>query len=343
MERTLVEAARATAARIWEGWFARDLIIEDGRCRGVTALDPGGAVVELRAAHTLLATGGAGQLYSVTTNPPQSSGDGVAMALRAGVPVADIEFVQFHPTALHGSTAGPRPLLSEALRGEGALLRDRQGRRFVDELQPRDVVAAAVAARMREDGVEHVWLDVSAVEGFANRFPTLAAVVRDLGLDPVRDWLPVAPAAHYLCGGALTDLDGATALPGAVGRGRDGLHRRARGQPAGVELAAGGHGVRRPGGRGGAVGKRGARRDRRPPPGPAAGRLHAGDDRRALAPRPAVHPRGEEPGGPGQGSRAPPTGHDPRRRGGAHSRVAGCCSRRDRTAGAGARRAGQPG
>ena len=114
------------------------------------------------------------------------------MGLRAGVPVADVEFVQFHPTALHGSAAGPRPLLSEALRGEGALLRDQHGQRFVDELQPRDVVAAAVAARIPEDGVDHVWLDVSAVEGFNSRFPSLAAVVRDSGLDPDRDWLPVA-------------------------------------------------------------------------------------------------------------------------------------------------------
>jgi L-aspartate oxidase len=214
VERTLVSAARQTAAHIWEGWFALDLIVEGGRCRGVAALDANEELVELRAAHTLLATGGAGQLYSVTTNPPQSSGDGLAMALRAGVPVADVEFVQFHPTALHGSNAGPRPLLSEALRGEGALLRDHHGRRFVDELQPRDVVAAAVAARMREDGVDHVWLDVSGVDGFTTRFPTLAAVVRDRGLDPRRDWLPVAPAAHYLCGGVLTDLDGATTLPG---------------------------------------------------------------------------------------------------------------------------------
>jgi L-aspartate oxidase len=214
VERTLVDAARQTAAHIWEGWFALDLIVAGGRCRGVTAIDPGGQTAELRAAHTLLATGGAGQLYRVTTNPPQSSGDGLAMGLRAGVPVADVEFVQFHPTALHGSAAGPRPLLSEALRGEGALLRDQHGQRFVDELQPRDVVAAAVAARIREDGVDHVWLDVSAVEGFNSRFPSLAAVVRDSGLDPERDWLPVAPAAHYLCGGILTDLDGATALPG---------------------------------------------------------------------------------------------------------------------------------
>jgi L-aspartate oxidase len=214
VERTLVDAARQTAAHIWEGWFAVDLIVAGGRCRGVTALDATGRPAELRAAHTLLATGGAGQLYSVTTNPPQSSGDGLAMALRAGVPAADIEFVQFHPTALHGATAGPRPLLSEALRGEGALLRDHRGRRFVDELQPRDVVAAAVADRIREDGLDHVWLDVCAIDAFDARFPSLAAVVRHLGLDPEHDWLPVAPAAHYLCGGVLTDLDGATALPG---------------------------------------------------------------------------------------------------------------------------------
>jgi L-aspartate oxidase len=144
----------------------------------------------------------------------QSTGDGLAMALRAGVAVADVEFVQFHPTALHGATSGPRPLLSEALRGDGALLRDHRGKRFVDEMQPRDVVAAAVAAQIRESGVDHVWLDISAVDHFEGRFPTLAASVRARGIDPARDWLPVAPAAHYMCGGVLTDLDGATALPG---------------------------------------------------------------------------------------------------------------------------------
>jgi L-aspartate oxidase len=136
------------------------------------------------------------------------------MALRAGVAVADVEFVQFHPTALHAATPGPRPLLSEALRGEGALLRDRHGQRFVDEMQPRDVVAAAVAERISGDGVDHVWLDVSGIERFEDRFPTLATVVGGIGLDPGRDWLPVAPAAHYMCGGVLTDLNGATALPG---------------------------------------------------------------------------------------------------------------------------------
>jgi L-aspartate oxidase len=211
VERTLVEAARSSATSIWENAAAADLLVEGGRCRGVL-LAEGGTV---RAGATLLATGGAGQLYTVTTNPPQATGDGVAMALRSGVAVADVEFVQFHPTALYlPSGSAPRPLLSEALRGEGALLRDRAGRRFVDELQPRDVVASAVAVAIRESGLDHVWLDVGPVEGFEQRFPTIAAAVRGAGLDPGRDWLPVAPAAHYLCGGILTDLDGATSLPG---------------------------------------------------------------------------------------------------------------------------------
>jgi L-aspartate oxidase len=135
------------------------------------------------------------------------------MALRAGVAVADIEFMQFHPTALHHA-AMPRPLLSEALRGHGALLRDADGRRFVDELQPRDVVARAMTKRMLEQGVDHLWLDATGLEHFDARFPTIAASVRAIGLDPARDWLPIAPAAHYLSGGILTDLDGAAELPG---------------------------------------------------------------------------------------------------------------------------------
>jgi L-aspartate oxidase len=108
----------------------------------------------------------------------------------------------------------PRPLLSEALRGHGARLRDAEGQRFVDELSPRDVVSRAMAARMLEQGVEHLWLDATGLENFDQRFPTIAASVRSIGLDPTSDWLPIAPAAHYLSGGVLTDLDGASALPG---------------------------------------------------------------------------------------------------------------------------------
>ncbi len=213
IERALVEAVRRTAAAVLEGWFALDLVVTDGRCRGVRALDPDGQPERGPGHHTVLATGGAGQLFAVTTNPVQSTGDGLAMALRGGVAVADVEFMQFHPTALH-HPAMPRPLLSEALRGHGALLRDASGDRFVDELSPRDVVSKAMTARMLEQGVDHLWLDATGLDAFDVRFPTIAASVRGIGLDPSSDWLPVAPAAHYLSGGVVTDLDGASSLPG---------------------------------------------------------------------------------------------------------------------------------
>ena len=213
VERALVAATATGAVAVLERWFALDLVVEDGRCRGVLALAPDGATVRVLASHVVLATGGAGQLYAVTTNPSEATGDGFAMALRAGVPVADVEFVQFHPTALHHPLM-PRPLLSEALRGHGALLRDRDGDRFCDELSPRDVVSRAMAARMAEQGVEHLWLDATGLERFEERFPTIAASLGAVGLDPTRDWLPVAPAAHHVSGGVVTDLWGATALEG---------------------------------------------------------------------------------------------------------------------------------
>ncbi len=213
VERALVDATRASAAAVLEEWFALDLLVEGGRCRGVLALGADGRLVEVRATHTVLATGGAGQLFAVTTNPAEATADGLAMALRAGVAVADVEFMQFHPTALH-HPAMPRPLLSEALRGHGALLRDARGERFVDELAPRDVVSCAMAERMRAQSVDSLWLDATALTAFDSRFPTIAASLAAIGLDPATDWLPIAPAAHYLSGGVLTDLSGATTLPG---------------------------------------------------------------------------------------------------------------------------------
>jgi len=213
IERALVEAVHRTAAAVHENTFALDLVVERGRCRGVVAMGPDGAPRQVAARNVLLATGGAGQLFAVTTNPAEATGDGVAMALRAGASVADIEFVQFHPTALHHPRR-PRPLLSEALRGHGALLRDRDGERFVDEMLPRDEVSRAMTQRMLDQGVDHLWLDATGLESFEQRFPTISADLAAAGLDPARDWLPIAPAAHYLCGGVVTDLDGANDLPG---------------------------------------------------------------------------------------------------------------------------------
>ncbi len=213
VERALVAAVRDSAAAILEDWFALDLVVDAARCAGVVALDPSGGLRRVEATHVVLACGGAGQMYAVTTNPVEATGDGIAMALRAGVPVADLEFVQFHPTALHHA-AMPRPLISEALRGHGAVLRDSAGNRFVDELLPRDLVSRAIAVKLAEEGSEHVWLDATGLEDFGRRFPTIAETLDEAGFDPVHDWLPVAPAAHYISGGILVDLDGATALPG---------------------------------------------------------------------------------------------------------------------------------
>ena len=213
IERALVQAVRTSAVVIHEETFVRDLLVGDNGCVGVVCISRDGVTHEVGARNVLLAAGGAGQMFSVTTNPPEATGDGVAAALRAGAAVADLEFFQFHPTALHHSLS-PRPLLTEALRGHGAVLRNVHGDRFVDELLPRDVVSRAILAQMRADGTENVWLDATGLDAFDQRFPNIAAVLARAGLDASVDLLPVHPAAHHLCGGVLTDLDGATTVPG---------------------------------------------------------------------------------------------------------------------------------
>jgi L-aspartate oxidase len=218
IERALVAAVQGSGADVREGWLAVDLLVEHGRAVGVRAVGPNGPE-SVRARHVVIATGGAGQCFAVTTNPALSTGDGIAMAMRAGVAVADLEFMQFHPTALHHPSM-PRPLLSEALRGEGAILRDERGIAFMrdehplGDLAPRDVVAKAITRRLNERDLAHLWLDATGIDEFPTRFPTIWAACQSVGLDATEDWLPVAPAAHYLSGGVCTDLDGATTLPG---------------------------------------------------------------------------------------------------------------------------------
>jgi L-aspartate oxidase len=197
-----------------------------GRTAGVTlhVLGEGSAdgVGAVRARAVVLATGGMGQVYAATTNPAVSTGDGVALGLRAGAVATDLEFVQFHPTALYlgPGARGQQPLVSEALRGEGAVLRDGAGERFMvgihelAELAPRDVVAKAITRVQLRDGVDHVWLDARGVPGLAARFPTIVARCREAGIDPVTQLVPVTPAAHYASGGLATDLTGQTTVPG---------------------------------------------------------------------------------------------------------------------------------
>jgi L-aspartate oxidase len=232
IERALVRAAAGLP--LLTGHVAVDVLRDRGRAVGLAVLDEEGRPGVLHAQAVLLATGGYGQLYASTTNPATATGDGVALALRAGAAAADLEFVQFHPTVLYtGPTTGRRPLVTEAVRGEGAVLLDRAGRRFLAgvhplaDLAPRDVVAAAITRRMAETATECVYLDARALDGFPARFPTVYAACRAAGVDPVREPIPVTPAAHYACGGVVTDLDGRTGVPGLYAAGevaRTGLH-----------------------------------------------------------------------------------------------------------------------
>ncbi|MEW9549976.1 L-aspartate oxidase [Nonomuraea sp. NPDC050783] len=229
VQRALVEAVRASDIEIIEHALVLDLLKDArGRARGVTlhvmgegARDGVGAVL---ARAVVLATGGMGQVYAATTNPAVSTGDGVALALRAGAVVRDLEFVQFHPTVLwlgEGST-GQQPLISEAVRGEGAFLVDHEGNRFMADvheladLAPRDVVAKAITRTMRETGRDHVYLDGRHFgrHTWETRFPTIYAVCREHGVDPAAEPIPVAPAAHYASGGVRTDLRGRTSIEG---------------------------------------------------------------------------------------------------------------------------------
>ncbi len=226
----LVASVRDADLTVVEGAFLADLIVEDGVVRGIRVVVDG-AVSELSADAVVVATGGAGHLYAHTTNPLGTTGDGIAAALRIGAAVADLEFVQFHPTIL---AEGSAFLVSEAVRGEGATLIDSDGRRFVfdshpdGELAPRDVVARAIARQSARQGFP-VRLDATMIGSsrLAQRFPTIDRVTRERGLDWASDPIPVTPAAHYLMGGIVTDLDGRTSVPGlfAVGEvARTGVH-----------------------------------------------------------------------------------------------------------------------
>ncbi|TDE08968.1 L-aspartate oxidase [Jiangella asiatica] len=233
ISRALLDALEAIREdpqiEVYEHALVTDILTDaSGRACGVTLHVIGegtqsGVGAALGRA-VVLATGGLGQVYASTTNPPVSTGDGVAVALRAGAAVADLEFVQFHPTVLWlgRSAKGQQPLISEAVRGEGAVLRDVEGRRFMvgrhelAELAPRDVVAKGVVTAMAETGAEHVWLDARHLGGefLAERFPTIVARCRSYGIDPATDLVPVAPAQHYASGGVRTDRRGRTSVPG---------------------------------------------------------------------------------------------------------------------------------
>ncbi|MFT3873759.1 MAG: L-aspartate oxidase [Nocardioides sp.] len=223
---TGVERLRGSAVTLTLGIGALGIGTHGRQVTGAVVRTPEGDVV-VRARATVLATGGLGHVYARTTNPVGVDGSGLALALAAGANLVDMEFVQFHPTALAtGAASGQLPLVSEAVRGEGAVLLDADGRRFMlgrhplADLAPRDIVAREITKVAAETGSAHVWLDARPIgRALPARFPTFVASCATLGLDPADDLVPVAPAEHYLCGGVATDRWGATNVPGlyAVG------------------------------------------------------------------------------------------------------------------------------
>lgn len=207
--------------------FTVDLVVEDGRCCGAVVLDEhSGEQFILPAKAVVLSTGGAGQIYARTTNPPNATGDGMAMAFRAGALLQDMEFVQFHPTALFLPSSPPF-LLSEAMRGEGGQLRNHKGEAFMQRyhplgaMAPRDIVARAIWAEMAATKSRHVYLDVThlGADFVKRRFPTIYSTCLRYDIDITEEWIPVSPSAHYMMGGVWTDLNGATTLPGLFAAG----------------------------------------------------------------------------------------------------------------------------
>jgi L-aspartate oxidase len=226
--RVLIDKVRSTStvSKI-DFAFTRDLIIENNRCVGAVVCQQAfRKVLIISARAVVLATGGAGQLYERTTNPAVATGDGMAMAFRANAALVDMEFVQFHPTALFRPGA-PQFLLSEAMRGEGGMLKNINGQRFMDqydparELAPRDVVTRAIHAEMAATQANNVFLDMThlTAEYVTRRFPRIYRTCKDLGIDITKEPIPVSPAAHYIMGGVKTDLWGATSIPGLFAAG----------------------------------------------------------------------------------------------------------------------------
>lgn len=218
--RALVEKVKSDPTlELWDDHFVLDLLTEDGECRGAIVQKPDGSRVAVFGRATILCTGGTGQLYRYTTNPEVATGDGVAMAYRAGADIRDMEFNQFHPTSLCYPGA-PRFLISEAVRGEGAYLRNIRGDRFMEnyhpqlELAPRDVVARAIVSEMEATKSTYVYIDITheTPDLIKHRFPTIYEFCLNYGLDMTTDWIPVAPAAHYMMGGVKTNLRGETSI-----------------------------------------------------------------------------------------------------------------------------------
>lgn len=230
VERILLEKlSTIKRCTVQENVFLLDFIVSEGKCSHVLAYDEKAKnILVIEAKAVLLSSGGSGQLYGITTNPEISTGDGIASAYRCGAELTDLEFVQFHPTALYLKSqqkGKPLFLISEALRGEGAILRNSKGYAFMadydkrKELAPRDVVTRAIFTEMEKNKCPFVYLDISPIENFAKRFPNIWGTCKEFGIKLSKKMIPVEPAAHYMMGGVKTDLWGHTSIPGLFAAG----------------------------------------------------------------------------------------------------------------------------
>lgn len=201
-------------ATVMEYTSMTDIIVEDGQCAGIAAENADGDRFLIRAPYTILASGGIGGLYEHSTNYPHLTGDAVRIAKKHGIRLENLDYVQIHPTTLYSDKPGRRFLISESVRGEGAVLLDKNGKRFTDELQPRDVVTEAIRKQMEKDGTDHVWLSMTGIdrETILKHFPNIYEHCLEEGYDVTKDWIPVVPAQHYFMGGIWVDRDSRTSM-----------------------------------------------------------------------------------------------------------------------------------
>lgn len=212
--KLLAQVKRLENVEIFEYTTMTDIIEEDGKCAGILAEDADGRKITIRADYTIFASGGIGGLYQHSTNFPHLTGDAVEISRKHGIRLEHLDYVQIHPTTLYSKKPGRRFLISESVRGEGAILLDKNGKRFTDELQPRDVVTAAIREQMEKDGTDHVWLSMERIDKdtILNHFPNIYEHCLEEGYDVTKEWIPVVPAQHYFMGGIWVDSDSQTSM-----------------------------------------------------------------------------------------------------------------------------------
>ncbi len=213
--KLLTQVKRLENVTLYEYTAMTDILVENGVCAGILAECGDGGEMEIRAGYTIFATGGIGGLYEHSTNYPHLTGDAVEISKRHGIRLEHLDYVQFHPTTLYSKKPGRRFLISESVRGEGAVLYNKKKERFVDELQPRDVVAAAIREQMKKDGTDFVWLSMEHIEKetILKHFPNIYQHCLEEGYDVLKECIPVVPAQHYFMGGVWVDSDSRTSMP----------------------------------------------------------------------------------------------------------------------------------